>query len=162
VQGNAGILSSNVKKKQVQLPDVTGLTVAVESPAKGQSHQPYGDSQEVWGRGGTWSVSFLFLCPPTQKVSARLQLAMNLLQKKIAHLDAGNHTSRKRMKELERELDVCLPLPLPRDTSVCRGPTPSRPPLTVAFPSPVRGQSVAAAALLTCCNLPRHMLYATK
>jgi peptidoglycan hydrolase CwlO-like protein len=32
---------------------------------------------------------------------------MNLLQKKIAHLDAENHTSRKRMKELERELDVC-------------------------------------------------------
>jgi hypothetical protein len=40
-------VSSNVKKKQVQLPDVTGLTVAVESPAKGQSHQPYGDT----GRG---------------------------------------------------------------------------------------------------------------
>jgi peptidoglycan hydrolase CwlO-like protein len=36
-----------------------------------------------------------------------LQLAMNLLQKKIAHLDAENHTSRKRMKELECELDVC-------------------------------------------------------
>jgi hypothetical protein len=33
-----------MKKKQVQLPDVTGLTVAVESPAKGQSYQPYGDT----------------------------------------------------------------------------------------------------------------------
>ena len=32
---------------------------------------------------------------------------MNLLQKKISHLDAENHTSRRRMKELERELDVC-------------------------------------------------------
>ncbi|KAH8981625.1 hypothetical protein EDB92DRAFT_176648 [Lactarius akahatsu] len=32
---------------------------------------------------------------------------MNLLQKKIAHLDTENHTSRKRMKELEHELDVC-------------------------------------------------------
>ena len=32
---------------------------------------------------------------------------MNLLQKKIAHLDGENHTSRKRMRELERELDVC-------------------------------------------------------
>ena len=32
---------------------------------------------------------------------------MNLLQKKIAHLDAENYTSRIRMKELERELDVC-------------------------------------------------------
>ena len=32
---------------------------------------------------------------------------MNHLQNKIAHLDAENHTSRKRMKELEDELDVC-------------------------------------------------------
>jgi hypothetical protein len=32
---------------------------------------------------------------------------MNHLQKKIAHLDAENHTSRRRMKELEGELDVC-------------------------------------------------------
>lgn len=50
------------------------------------------------------SCSFV---PPTKNVSARLQLAMNLLQKKIAHLDGENHTSRKRMRELERELDVC-------------------------------------------------------
>jgi hypothetical protein len=33
-----------VKTNQVQLPDVTGLTVAVESPAKGQSYQPYEDT----------------------------------------------------------------------------------------------------------------------
>ena len=47
------------------------------------------------------------LCPGTQKGSARLQLAVKFLQTKIAHLDAENHTSRRRMKELERELDVC-------------------------------------------------------
>jgi hypothetical protein len=49
MQGNAHVFSSNVKKKQVQLPDVTGLTVAVESPAKGQSHQPYGDTAKKYG-----------------------------------------------------------------------------------------------------------------
>lgn len=38
-----------MKKKQVQLPDVTGLTVAVESPAKGQSHQPYADTGKEHG-----------------------------------------------------------------------------------------------------------------
>ena len=32
---------------------------------------------------------------------------MNLLHNKIAHLDAENYTSRRRMKELERELDIC-------------------------------------------------------
>jgi hypothetical protein len=49
VQANTYVGSSNVKKKQVQLPDVTGLTVAVESPAKGQSYQPYGDAGKEYG-----------------------------------------------------------------------------------------------------------------
>jgi hypothetical protein len=44
MQGTAHDRSSNITKKQVQLPDVTGLTVAVESPAKGQSYQPYRDT----------------------------------------------------------------------------------------------------------------------
>ncbi|KAF8272262.1 hypothetical protein EI94DRAFT_1769980 [Lactarius quietus] len=88
---NTFVGSSNAKKKAVQLPDVTGLTVAVESPAKGQSHQPYDMGKESEDKNG----------------HARLQLAMNHLQKKIAHLDSENHTSRKRMKELEHELDVC-------------------------------------------------------
>jgi hypothetical protein len=47
------------------------------------------------------------LSSPTQSSVARLQSALNLLQRKIAHLDGENHTSRRRMKELERELDVC-------------------------------------------------------
>ena len=97
-----------MKKKQVQLPDVTGLTVAVESPAKGQSYQPYRDTtkdhRDEEGHGLSHSS---FINPQLKKVAARLQSAMNLLQKKISHLDAENHTSRKRMKELERELDVC-------------------------------------------------------
>ena len=61
MQGNP---SSNVKYKQVQLPDVTGLTVAVESPAKGQSHQPYGDAvKKNVDEEGHGLFSFLFLCP---------------------------------------------------------------------------------------------------
>jgi len=108
-EGRTLVSSSDVRRKQVQLPDVTGLTVAVESPAKGQSyHQPYGNTSKVNGddEGHCLSLS-PSLCPPTQNVSARLQSAMNVLQKKIAHLDAENQTSRRRMKELERELDVC-------------------------------------------------------
>ena len=90
----------------VQLPDVTGLTVAVESPAKGQSHQHYvKESDDKDGHG--LSCFLRRLLPFAHYLSARLQLAMNHLQKKIAHLDAENHTSRKRMKELEHELDVC-------------------------------------------------------
>ncbi|KAI0004640.1 hypothetical protein BJV74DRAFT_389821 [Russula compacta] len=92
ISGNTHVGSSNVKRKQVQLPDVTGLTAAVESPAKGQLYQPYGDTAKE--------------CRDDEG-HARLQLAMKLLQKKIAHLDAENHTSRRCMKELEHELDVC-------------------------------------------------------
>ena len=87
-----------MKKEQVQLPDVTGLTVAVESPTKGQSHQLYDTGKEHGddeGRGMSPTCFFV----PEQKVSARLQLAMNCLQKKITHLYAENHTSRRRMKE---------------------------------------------------------------
>jgi hypothetical protein len=40
----AHVNSSRAKTNQVQLPDVTGLTVAVESPAKGQPYQPYEDN----------------------------------------------------------------------------------------------------------------------
>jgi hypothetical protein len=54
-----------VKKKQVQLPDVTGLTVAVESPAKGQSYQPYGDTVKDHGdeEGHGLSPSYIFIPP---------------------------------------------------------------------------------------------------
>jgi hypothetical protein len=52
-----------MKKKQVQLPDVTGLTVAVESPAKGQSYQPYGDTgkdhRDEDSHGPSTSSSFI-------------------------------------------------------------------------------------------------------
>ena len=38
-----------MKKKQIVLPDLTGLSVAVESPAKGQSHQAYEDTRKENG-----------------------------------------------------------------------------------------------------------------
>jgi hypothetical protein len=64
MSANARVSSSNVKKKQVQLPDVTGLTVAVESPAKGQSYQPFEDTangrEDEEGHG----LPFLISLPP--------------------------------------------------------------------------------------------------
>lgn len=48
----------------VQLPDVTGLTVAVESPAKGQSHQPYAigkDSEDKNGHGSSFPLPLVLL-----------------------------------------------------------------------------------------------------
>ena len=61
-----------MKKKQVQLPDVTGLTVAVESPAKGQSYQPYGDTVKDYrdedGHGLSPSSSFISRLKRSQHV----------------------------------------------------------------------------------------------
>lgn len=58
-----------MKKKQVQLPDVTGLTVAVESPAKGQSYQPYGATGKEYGDDeGRGMSPTCFFVPELKKV----------------------------------------------------------------------------------------------
>ncbi|KAI0061607.1 hypothetical protein BV25DRAFT_1826312 [Artomyces pyxidatus] len=75
----------------VHLPDVTGLTNAVESPAKGGlQYYPYEDDEDEYGDG-----------------QARLHATLGLVQQKLAHLDQENNTSRRRMRELERELEEC-------------------------------------------------------
>ncbi|KAI0051082.1 hypothetical protein FA95DRAFT_1485994 [Auriscalpium vulgare] len=78
-------------QKTVHLPDVTGLTSAVESPAKGGlRYYHYEDDEDQYGDG-----------------QARLHATLGLVQEKLAHLDAENNTSRRRMRELERELEEC-------------------------------------------------------
>ncbi|THH14555.1 hypothetical protein EW146_g5788 [Bondarzewia mesenterica] len=75
------------KSGVVQLPDVTGLTSAVESPAKaGLRYLGYENDE---------------------KADTHLLETLSQVQRKLAHLDAENNTSRKRMRELERELEAC-------------------------------------------------------
>ncbi|TFK68416.1 hypothetical protein BDN72DRAFT_797730 [Pluteus cervinus] len=75
---------------RVHLPDVTGLTAAVESPMK--------LSAEYMGyRGDTGA----------RESEVRLVRTLNAVHNKLQHLEEENGISRRRVRELEFELEVC-------------------------------------------------------
>ncbi|KAH9923578.1 hypothetical protein B0H21DRAFT_797396, partial [Amylocystis lapponica] len=76
-------------KGRVHLPDVTGLTSAVESPAKA--------GLEYYG----YDVRF------DRETEARLLTTLNNVQSKLAFLESENSISRRRVRELELELESC-------------------------------------------------------
>ncbi|KAI8986243.1 hypothetical protein BD414DRAFT_578325 [Trametes punicea] len=76
-------------KQRVHLPDVTGLTSAVASPAK-------------------VDVEFYGYDPKeTSEHEARLIATLAVVQNKLSHLEAENSVSRRRVRELELELEAC-------------------------------------------------------
>ncbi|EJF61064.1 hypothetical protein DICSQDRAFT_106734 [Dichomitus squalens LYAD-421 SS1] len=76
-------------KKSVQLPDVTGLTSAIASPTK-------------------VDVEFYGYDPKdTTEAEARLIATLTVVQNKLTHLEAENSVSRRRVRELELELEAC-------------------------------------------------------
>ncbi|KAG5651272.1 hypothetical protein H0H81_009238 [Sphagnurus paluster] len=77
-------------KGKIQLPDVTGLTSAVESPAK------MGSEFYVYRAEGS-----------PRENEARLMGMLNSVQSKLQHLEEENGISRRRVRELELELEVC-------------------------------------------------------
>ncbi|KAJ3850657.1 hypothetical protein EV368DRAFT_44833 [Lentinula lateritia] len=81
----------NISHSKLHLPDVTGLTNAVESPAKGalSSHYPYQSSNEP------------------REIEVRLLTVMNTIQDKLEQLEDENGISRRRVRELELELEMC-------------------------------------------------------
>ncbi|KAE9405716.1 hypothetical protein BT96DRAFT_1015432 [Gymnopus androsaceus JB14] len=81
----------NASYSKLHLPDVTGLTNAVESPAKGalNHHYPYQAGNEP------------------REIEVRLLSAMNTIQDKLEHLEDENSISRRRVRELEHELEMC-------------------------------------------------------
>ncbi|KAG5353911.1 hypothetical protein C0989_000154 [Termitomyces sp. Mn162] len=75
-------------KAKVHLPDVTGLTSAVESPMKlGSEYYVYPGSP--------------------RETEARLVAMLNTVQSKLQHFEEENGISRRRVRELELELEVC-------------------------------------------------------
>ncbi|KAG6853291.1 hypothetical protein C0991_005463 [Blastosporella zonata] len=79
---------SGNSKGKVLLPDVTGLTSAVESPMKlGREFYVYPGSP--------------------RETEARLITTLNTVQSKLQHLEGENGISRRRVRELELELEVC-------------------------------------------------------
>ncbi|TRM61107.1 hypothetical protein BD626DRAFT_502750 [Schizophyllum amplum] len=77
-------------KGRIYLPDVTGLTSAVESPGKGLlSHLEYFDDMRP------------------REVEVRLLNTITTVQSKLQHLEEENMVSRRRVRELELELEEC-------------------------------------------------------
>lgn len=76
-------------KSKVHLPDITGLTSVVDSPARvGLKYLGY----DATGEG---------------EVDARILATLGIVQHKLAHLEAENSISRRRVRELESELEEC-------------------------------------------------------
>ncbi|OSD02411.1 hypothetical protein PYCCODRAFT_1410888 [Trametes coccinea BRFM310] len=76
-------------KQRVHLPDVTGLTSAIASPAR-------------------VDVEFYGYDPKeTTEHEARLIATLTVVQNKLTHLEAENSVSRRRVRELELELEAC-------------------------------------------------------
>lgn len=75
---------------RVNLPDLTGLTSAVVSPAKANLE-----------RYGIKTAS------SSKEVESRLIASLNALHAKLAHLETENGIARRRVRELEYELQQC-------------------------------------------------------
>ncbi|EAU85851.2 hypothetical protein CC1G_05068 [Coprinopsis cinerea okayama7 len=76
-------------KSRIVLPDVTGLTMAVESPARlGKEYYPY-------------------VSGAPRESEVRLLQTLNSVQSKLQQLNEENTISRRRVHELEMELDEC-------------------------------------------------------
>ncbi|KZT28902.1 hypothetical protein NEOLEDRAFT_1129163 [Neolentinus lepideus HHB14362 ss-1] len=79
------------QRSGVHLPDVTGLTSAVASPAKpGAQYYAYEPDEGA-----------------TKEAEARLVTVLNTLQSKLLRLEDENGVSRRRVRELEMELESC-------------------------------------------------------
>ncbi|KAF7346150.1 AAA family ATPase [Mycena sanguinolenta] len=79
-------------KSRVYLPDVTGLTSAVESPAKA---------------GGGYNAYPTDDRPRDSEGVARLLSTLSAVQAQLHLLEEENSISRRRVRELELELEVC-------------------------------------------------------
>ncbi|KAG6372822.1 hypothetical protein JVT61DRAFT_7229 [Boletus reticuloceps] len=87
--GHDGSASKKSNRSRVHLPDVTGLTNAVISPAKANLER--------------YSVRG----PGSREVEARLIASLNALHAKLNHLETENSIARRRVRELEYELEEC-------------------------------------------------------
>lgn len=86
---HASRASKKATRGRVHLPDVTGLTNAVVSPAK-----VIMDRYAVRGLG-------------SRELEARLVASLNALQIRLSHLENENSIARRRVRELEYELEQC-------------------------------------------------------
>lgn len=105
---NVGTRKGTPRAPKVHLPDVTGLTSAVASPAKiGLDHYEYEGGEAPREAEGThlpFAISILVLTP---RYTARFLSVLSAVQSKLVHLESENSVSRRRVRELEHELEAC-------------------------------------------------------
>lgn len=90
---------------KLYLPDLTGITSAVGSPMKlGLEYKVYDgrDDREIDG-----GCSDIVHYREVDIISVRLATTLNIVQSKLAHLEKENSVSRRRVRELELELEEC-------------------------------------------------------
>lgn len=99
--------SKKSNRSRLHLPDVTGLTNAVISPAKA-SVERYSvrgpGSKEVEGNSNNSLFGERKLIP---RPKARLVASLNALHTRLNHLETENSIARRRVRELEYELEEC-------------------------------------------------------
>jgi hypothetical protein len=95
-------------EKRVALPDVTGLTDAVESPAKPEQprHWRYEGGDGIKESEGM-SIIYSSMARTEFRDIARLLNTLTAVQTQLAHLEEQNSISRRRIRELEMELEDC-------------------------------------------------------
>lgn len=104
--------SSVRNKSRIQLPDVTGLTNAIESPAKMTAeyyaYRAEGQIRETERESPKHLIFAFFLrtLATCFKIERLLQ-TLNTVQRKIQQLEEENCISRRRVRELEMELEDC-------------------------------------------------------
>lgn len=93
-------------RDRVHLPDVTGLTSAIESPARVALDYMGYDAQDDAEINGRSMATQLLEYSVTLSI-ARLTATLGIVQAKLSNLEAQNSISRRRVRELEVELEQC-------------------------------------------------------
>jgi hypothetical protein len=110
-QRNVAFASSgNNSRSKIHLPDITGLTSAVATPAKGnREYRKYRDAEGMREVEGLrcFMLFQIVVAHITLLTLARLITVLNSVQSKLATLEEENGVSRRRVRELELELEAC-------------------------------------------------------
>lgn len=107
---SVGARRGTPKAPKVHLPDITGLTSAVASPVRnGLDHYAYDGGDVPREAEGTHTSSLTIHLAQTniKGYTARFLSVLSAIQSKLVHLESENSVSRRRVRELEHELEAC-------------------------------------------------------
>lgn len=102
--GRKGIVKPS-SKSRIYLPDVTGLTSAVESPARVRLdyHRVNPADREIQ----SMCFSAIIVFQPLIPLQEHIVNTLSVVQSKLTYLESEHSISRRRVQELESELERC-------------------------------------------------------